>query len=153
MDNRPNQATDHSSTSAIKFCDPWTFRVAAIMWLLMKCPHTFLSSEKLEMACCDRHLQFVNLKIYLGWKKQSGHQRGNWIQSTVFVSSNFRLKTFMIKLKERSGSPTSSCSSGLSSVDGGRAMDMTAPGRETLDSRLFLTPLQLLGILKAHRLW
>lgn len=28
-----------------------------------------------------------------------------------------------------------------------------APGKDTLDRRLFLTPLQLFGILKAHRLW
>lgn len=41
----------------------------------------------------------------------------------------------------------------MNSVEGGRAMDMTAPGRDTLDSRLFFTPLQLLGILNAQRLW
>lgn len=30
--------------------------------------------------------------------------------------------------------------------------ESAAPGKDTLDSRLFLTPLQLFGILKAHRL-
>lgn len=34
----------------------------------------------------------------------------------------------------------------------GRGTDSDGPGRDTLDRRLFLTPLQLLGILKAHRL-
>lgn len=35
----------------------------------------------------------------------------------------------------------------------GRGTESEGPGGDTLDRRLFLTPLQLLGILKAQRLW
>ncbi len=59
----------------------------------------------------------------------------------------------MWKASDDGSELTSSCGVGVNSVEGGRATDMTEPGRETLDSRLFLTPLQLLGILNAHRLW
>lgn len=48
---------------------------------------------------------------------------------------------------------TSSGTTTAFSVGNGRGTESEGPGRDTLDNRLFLTPVQLLGILKAQRLW
>jgi hypothetical protein len=48
---------------------------------------------------------------------------------------------------------TSSLRRGTHSGCKGLGMERPGPGRDTFDRRLFLTPLQLFGILKAHRLW
>lgn len=48
---------------------------------------------------------------------------------------------------------TSSEAEDVYSACAGLGIESPAPGKDTLDRRLFLTPLQLFGILKAHRLW
>lgn len=48
---------------------------------------------------------------------------------------------------------TSSEAEDVYSACAGLGTESPAPGKDTLDRRLFLTPLQLFGILKAHRLW
>lgn len=48
---------------------------------------------------------------------------------------------------------TSSEAEDVYSAWAGLVTESPAPGKDTLDRRLFLTPLQLFGILKAHRLW
>lgn len=48
---------------------------------------------------------------------------------------------------------TSSEAEDVCSACAGLGTESPAPGKDTLDRRLFLTPLQLFGILKAHRLW
>lgn len=48
---------------------------------------------------------------------------------------------------------TSSVVEAVHSVCADLGTESAAPGKDTLDKRLFLTPLQLFGILKAHRLW
>lgn len=47
---------------------------------------------------------------------------------------------------------TSSVGRATYSVCRGLGTERPGPGRDTFDRRLFLTPLQLFGILKAHRL-
>lgn len=48
---------------------------------------------------------------------------------------------------------TSSRTTTAFSAGAGRGTEREGPGSETLDNRLFLTPVQLFGILKAQRLW
>lgn len=52
-----------------------------------------------------------------------------------------------------SGQQRSSEAEAVYSACAGLGTESPAPGKDTLDRRLFLTPLQLFGILKAHRLW
>lgn len=48
---------------------------------------------------------------------------------------------------------TSSRTTTAFSAGAGRGTEREGPGSETLDNLLFLTPVQLFGILKAQRLW
>lgn len=67
----------------------------------------------------------------------------------------FNVEKSVIKISQKLSSQklTSSRRSTAFSVDAGRGTDKEGPGSETLDNRLFLTPEQLFGILKAQRLW
>lgn len=62
-----------------------------------------------------------------------------------YISKNVRLNIHQSDL-------TSSRTTTAFSAGAGRGTDKEGPGNETLDNRLFLTPVQLFGILKAQRL-